>query len=222
MEDHLDAEVVGVCEDVLIELHHLLLVATEEVYLDAQDAVLLHPRHLLTTGTRLVHLPARTLRSVVPRTVGVIPQEQSHAFLLAIPCQFLHLLVADLRVPEGIHEHRAVAHGGREVYIALLLVEVTTGVHADDPRPRALAVGVVLRGLVLRLHQVGGNGGLHDGCQGGANGDRAPRRLGRQRHQRRSGTRAVHLLCQRETDTVVIVLIIHQTTANVTSICARL
>ena len=35
MEDHLDAEVVGVSEDVLIELHHLLLVATEEVYLDA-------------------------------------------------------------------------------------------------------------------------------------------------------------------------------------------
>ena len=59
MEDTLDAKVVGIGQDVLIELHHLLLVATEEVDLDAQDAVLLHPGHLLTTGRRTVHLVER-------------------------------------------------------------------------------------------------------------------------------------------------------------------
>ena len=35
VEDHLNAEVIGVGKNILIELHHLLLVAAEEVHLDA-------------------------------------------------------------------------------------------------------------------------------------------------------------------------------------------
>ena len=34
MEDHLDTEIIGISQDILIELHHLLLVASEEVHLD--------------------------------------------------------------------------------------------------------------------------------------------------------------------------------------------
>ena len=66
MEDDLQTEVVGIGEDILVELHHGLLVATEEVDLDAQDAIFLHPCHLLATGSRLIHLALRRLGSIVP------------------------------------------------------------------------------------------------------------------------------------------------------------
>ena len=78
VEDDLYAEIVGIGQDILIELHHGLLVASEEVDLDAQDAVLLHPRHLLATCCRLVHLASRTLRSIVPVAIAVIPQEEAY------------------------------------------------------------------------------------------------------------------------------------------------
>ena len=105
VENHLQTEVIGIGENILVELHHGLFVTAEEVHLDTEDAVLLHPGHLLTTRTALVHLVLRTLRSIVPGAIGVVPQEQSHATLLAIACQLLHLLIAYLRVPEGIDKH---------------------------------------------------------------------------------------------------------------------
>ena len=55
MEDTHDAEVVGIGEDVFIELHHRLLVATEEIDLDTKHTNLLHPLHLLTTLIGVVH-----------------------------------------------------------------------------------------------------------------------------------------------------------------------
>ena len=179
MEDHLQSEVVGIGEDILIELHHRLLVTAEEVHLDTQDAILLHPGHLLTAGTRLVHLTTRSLWGIVPVTVRVIPEEQAHALLPTVTGQFFHLLIANLRVPEGIHEHRTITHGSREVDIAFLFVEVTAGVHTDDPRPGALAIGIVLRSLVFRLYEVVGDGGLHDGLQRLTKGDCAPGGHGR-------------------------------------------
>ena len=222
MEDHLDTEVVGVGKDIFVELHHLLLVPAEEVHLDAQDAVLLHPRHLLPAWTALVHLVLRTLRGIVPRAVRVIPQEQSYALLLAVAGQLLHLLITDLRIPEGIHEHTAEAHGSREVDIAFLLVEVTAGIHADDPRPRTLAVGIVLRSLVLRRHKVVGDGCLCDGSQRGTDGDGAPGRQGRQSHQRTDAPRAIHLFGQGEANLVLTILHVLQPTAHITTIGTRL
>ena len=56
MEDDLNTKLIGIGQDILIDLHHSLLVATEEVNLDTQDAILLHPFHLLATGSRTVHL----------------------------------------------------------------------------------------------------------------------------------------------------------------------
>lgn len=83
MEDAKQAKVVGIAENILIELHHGLLVATKEVDLDASDAVLLHPFHLLATDTAVVHLTDRSLRSIVPSTIGIVPQEEGHPFVLA-------------------------------------------------------------------------------------------------------------------------------------------
>ena len=222
VEDHLDAEVIGVGQDILIQLHHLLLVAAEEVHLDAQDAVLLHPCHLLPSRSRLIHLAARSLRGIVPRAVRIIPQEQAYALLPSVSGQFLHLLIADLRIPESIHEHAAIAHGGREVDIPFLLVEITTGIHADDPRPRAFAIRIVFRSLVLRLHQVVRNRRLHDGSQRLTDCDRPPRRHCRQRHQRRHSPSAVHLLCQREPYFIGIILLVHEPASYIASVCPRL
>ena len=59
VEDALQAEVVGIAEDILVELHRRLFVTSEEVDLDAEDACLLHPGHLLTTNTGTVHLAQR-------------------------------------------------------------------------------------------------------------------------------------------------------------------
>ena len=84
MEDAHQAEVVGIAEDVLIELHHRLLVTSEEIDLDAAYAVVLHPLHLLATDASVVQLADRRLWSVVPRAVGVVPKEDAHAFRLGI------------------------------------------------------------------------------------------------------------------------------------------
>ena len=56
MEDDQNAKVVGIAEDVFVELHHVLLVATKEIDLDASDADALHPCHFGTAFTALVHL----------------------------------------------------------------------------------------------------------------------------------------------------------------------
>ena len=143
VEDTLNTELIGIGEDVLVELHHLLLVASEEVYLDAENAVLLHPRHLLAACAALVHLAYRCLRSVVPRAVAVVPEEDSYALLTSVACQLSRLFIAYLCIPEGVDEYRAPAHSGREIDIAFLLVEIARGVHTNNPRPGALAIGVL-------------------------------------------------------------------------------
>ena len=80
MEDTLDTKLVGVGQDILVELHHSLFVATEEINLDTQDSILLHPSHLLTSSRRTVHLVQGRLRGIIPRAVRVVPQEEAHAF----------------------------------------------------------------------------------------------------------------------------------------------
>ena len=96
MEDDEKPIVVGVGENVFVELHHRLLVATEEVYLYATNAYALHPCHLLTTRMRLVHQVAWALRSVVPCSVAVIPEIQRHTLRLAVACQFGYLFAHNI------------------------------------------------------------------------------------------------------------------------------
>ena len=50
MEYHLQAVPVGIHQDVLIEFHRLLFVASEEVHLDACYSVVRHPFHLSLPG----------------------------------------------------------------------------------------------------------------------------------------------------------------------------
>ena len=69
MEDDLQAEIVGIAQNILIELHHHLLVASEEIHLDAQDAIFLHPFHLLAAQSAVVHNALRCLGGIVPFAV---------------------------------------------------------------------------------------------------------------------------------------------------------
>ena len=73
VEDYLQSVAVGVDEDVLIEFHHLLLVAAKEVHLYSGNVVELHPCHLLIACIRCVHPSARSLWGIVPEAVGVVP-----------------------------------------------------------------------------------------------------------------------------------------------------
>ena len=84
MEDDLQSEVVGIGEDIFIELHHVLLVASKEIDLDAKDAGTLHPCHLLATGAYAVHLMTWSLGGIVPTSVGVVPKEETHALALGV------------------------------------------------------------------------------------------------------------------------------------------
>ena len=80
MEDTLDAVAVGIEEDILVELHRLLLVATKEIDLDTLHADALEPGHLALTCHAGVQTVAWRLRRIVLEAVGVIPQHQRHAF----------------------------------------------------------------------------------------------------------------------------------------------
>ena len=220
MEDAHQAEVVGIAEDVLVELHHRLLVATEEIDLDAANAVVLHPLHLLATDAGVVQLADRRLWSVVPRAVGVVPKEDAHAFLACVARQFCHTFVADLLVPKGIDEHALPTHGCREVDISLLLVEVTAWVHTDDPRPAALAVGVGLRSLVFLLYQVEWYCSLHDVGQR-TYGDGAPRSAAGECHSWGCRADTVHFALLWEADGIRAALLIEQSATYITAVGAR-
>ena len=143
MEDDQQTGIVGIAENLLVELHHRLLVATEEIDLDTQNACVVHPFHLLLATCSVVHDTFRRLRSIVPRAIGIVPQIESHALRLSIACQLSDTLIAYLLVPKGINEHRAVAHSRREVDVAFLFIEIATGIHANDPRPGALSIFIL-------------------------------------------------------------------------------
>ena len=76
MEDTLDAIAIGIEEDILVELHRLLLVAAKEVHLDALYANALQPGHLTITCDAVVQTVARRLRRIVLVTIAVVPQHQ--------------------------------------------------------------------------------------------------------------------------------------------------
>ena len=73
MEDDKQTEVVGISKNILIELHHRLFVATEEIHLDAFYANALKPLHLSFSGDSCRHAVAWALRGIVPIAVAVIP-----------------------------------------------------------------------------------------------------------------------------------------------------
>ena len=182
MEDDEKPIVVGVGENVFVELHHRLLVATEEVYLYATNAYALHPCHLLTTHMRLVHQVAWALRSVVPCSVAVIPEIQRHTLRLAVACQFGYFFATYLSVPKSVYQYRLVTHGGREVDVTLLLVEIARWIHTDNPAPRATSILSLLLCLIFWFHYIERNGGLYDWGKALAERDGAPWGVARERN----------------------------------------
>ncbi len=99
VEDHLQPVVVGVAQYVLVELHDVLLVTPEEVYLYAFYSDRLHPSHLSLTGDGGVHAVARCQRSLVGCAIAVVPEHQAYAFLLCVSAQFGNALTPRLLVP---------------------------------------------------------------------------------------------------------------------------
>ena len=69
MENDRNAVIVGVRQNLLVKLHGLLLVAGEEVHLNAFHAVVAQPFHLGLTGDGIVHGQTQPLGGIVPGTV---------------------------------------------------------------------------------------------------------------------------------------------------------
>ena len=202
MENHNQAEVVGIGQDVLVELHRLLLVGAEEVHLDAPDADALHPLHLPPAGNAPVHDVPRPLRRIVPVAVGIVPETELDALGPGIGRQFLNSFPANPGVPPVVHEHRLPAHRRAEIDILLLGVEVDAVVHLDDPAPGTLGAAVGLGGRILRFHDIPRHGRLRNGFQVHADGDGPPRRISRHRNSGRHRPVPVELLLHRETQPV--------------------
>ena len=193
VEDDLQAVAVGVVKNVLVKLHGLLLVATEEVYLDAFHADALQPLHFLIARHAAAHAITGRLRRIVLVAVAVVPEHQADAFRLRVLRQLGYALTTDGLIPPIIHQTILKPHRGGQVNELHLVVVVDALVLPDEPAPRVASGLVVLRRLIERIHEVVADGGLDDGCQRRAYGDGAPRRLERQRYAGRGGADAVVL-----------------------------
>ena len=139
MEDDQQSHRSGIGEDAFIKPHHVLLVAAEKVHLDTADADTLHPCHLGKAAS-FTSMHEGRLGSIVPYTVGVVPQINAYALLLAVGGKFSHFFAANPFVPPGINQHRLIPHVGCKVDIPFLFVKITAGVHSDNPTPRAPSI----------------------------------------------------------------------------------
>ena len=193
MEHHLQAIAVGIAEDVLVEAHHLLLVATEEVHFDALHANALHPFHFPFTGNGCVHAVTRTLRCIVGEAVAVVPKQQVYTLRLRVFREFGDTVAPDLRVPPVIDEAVLKAHCRGEVDELHLVIVVDAVVLPDEPTPRVATRTVVGAGGVARFHHVVTDGSLHDGLERCAECDGAPGCLAGQGDGSEVGAEAVVL-----------------------------
>ena len=103
MEDALYAVAVGIEEYVLIQFHGFLLVAAEEVYLDAPDADALQPCHLAVAGYAGAQTVARCLRRVVLKAVAVVPEHQRDTLCLGVLREFHDAVAPDVLVPPIVY-----------------------------------------------------------------------------------------------------------------------
>ena len=154
--------------------------------------------------------------------VGIIPKVKSHALRSGIAGQFLHPLMPDARIPPGIHQHRFIAHGSREIHIFLLLLIVHARVATHNPAPRATAIHVRTRRRVLRFHHIESHRGLSDGRQRRADGNGAPRRFARQHHARIHRPVAIVFTFLGETNGIRLSFSTQQTAGTITAVHACL
>ena len=204
MEDNLNAIIVGIAEDVFILLHGMLLVATEEIYLDTLDADTLHPGHLLLAGHDVIHDATRSLRCIVGHTIGIIPEHQTHILALRILTQLCYLVSTNLGIPERINQHIFIPHGSSQVDELLLVVIVAGFILPDEPAPGILACSVFLGSLESWLYYIVWNGGLYQRLQIRTHGDGTPRSGTRKDEGARCRTDAICLLLHRKGDLITL------------------
>ena len=221
VEDNHQPVVVGIAQDGLIKAHRLLLVAAEEVHLDAPHALLLQPTHLTFTGNRVVHDVYRALLDVVPVTAGTVPQEKFHALAACVTDKLFHPLMADIVVPPVVYQGVFVAHGGSHVDIAHLIVVVDTVVLPENPAPRTAPVLILMLCGETGFHYVPRNGGLHDGSQVPGHRERTPRRMAGQGKGRFRRAVTVVFFRHRESHSVQAVLRVAQAGTAIAAVHAR-
>ena len=192
MEDDLQAITVGIAQDVLIELHRLLLVASEEVNLDAYDTDTLHPAHLFLAGNTRTHTLTRSLWGIVFITVGTVPQHQVYTLRLRIFRQLRYLVATDTLVPPVIYQTVLKTHRCRQVDELHLIGIIDTLVLPDEPTPCVAPGLILLRRLIERFQDIVRDSGLDNGLQGLTNGDGAPR--SRARHRDTSRCRSITIV----------------------------
>ena len=223
MEDNLNAIIVGIAEDVFILLHGMLLVATEEIYLDALDADTLHPGQLLLAGHDVIHDATRTLRCIVCHTIGIIPEHQTHILALRILAQLCYLVSTNLGIPERINQHIFISHGSSQVDELLLVVIVAGFILPDEPAPGILACSVFLGSLESWLYYIVWNGGLYQWLQIRTHGNGTPRSGTRKNEGARCRTDAICLLLHWEGNLITLSsIIIADMTTRIVAVSTRL
>ena len=107
---------VAVGKDIGVQFYAVLLVATEEVDLYSSHTNAAHPLHLGTSFLCIVNnISGREIAGTVPIAIGIIPQQQSHPFLLCISREFGYAFAANPLVPESVDKAIAEAQFGRHV-----------------------------------------------------------------------------------------------------------
>ena len=214
MEDHLQAIIVGIAEDILIELHRLLLVATEEIHLDTYHANLLHPRHLLLAGDGIVHNLTRSLRSIILETIRIVPEHQAYLLALGILTQLFDALSAYLLVPPAIHQDGFITLSSSHIHHLHLVVIVNGIVLPDEPAPGIAGWLVSLTCLIQWLHYIVRDGGLYDRSQRRTHSDGTPGSFSRQWDTGIFGTDAIVLPLLREGDGIALARLVIRKTAT--------
>ena len=73
VEDHHQAVIVGITQDIFIQVYRFLLVATKEIDFNAFYSETLQPFHLAFADNGVVHVINRPLLNIIPITRRAIP-----------------------------------------------------------------------------------------------------------------------------------------------------
>ncbi len=115
-------------EDLLIETHGLLLIAAEEIDLDAFDTDGLHPSHLLFADDGAIHAVDGSLNDVVPVAGRRIPENNVDTLSLGVFDEIGDTVIADVEIPPVIDKDILETEGLGEIDVCFLVVVVDAGV----------------------------------------------------------------------------------------------
>ncbi len=134
---------------------HRLPVAAEEIDFQSGDAHVLEPLELLDAVVMSQQTVSRGLWSGIPRARRVIPNKHFHAFGSGVFAQVLHLVVADLLVPQRVDQAIAPAHVRGVVDETFLNIVNRLRVLQQRPTPCRLAGNDIFpRGFRRSIRQI--------------------------------------------------------------------